>query len=87
MNSIIEEIYECNGYNQNIKPSEEYWEIHDDVGELLDKLNAVLDDGHKKVLNDLYLNCGGLQSALARAHFKEGFKLGLILGSEVFGKE
>lgn len=87
MKSAIEEIYRGNiGSNEQMKESQEYWEINKEYCALYDKMLESLDDGQKEILNKIYEASGGLESEAACARFKEGFKLGMLVAAEVFGE-
>lgn len=58
-----------------ISESEEYKKIHYEYSKLFEKLMEGLDEGQKKMLDELYILSGGLQSAEGLVRFKEGFKL------------
>lgn len=85
MKSIIEEIYYGNCENhETIKPSEEYWNIHKEYGKIYEKLEEGLNEEQKQLLSDLYVEGGGLEGEMACTHFKEGFKMGLLIAVEAF---
>lgn len=86
MKSAIEEIYHGNvGSSGQIKESQEYWEINKEYCELYDKMLESLNDEQKEILNKIYEASSGLESEAACAHFKEGFKVGMLVAAEVFG--
>ena len=85
MKSIIEDIYYGKrGFVETIKPSEEYWKVHEEFGKIYDKLESQLTDEQKKTLDELYLSIGGLGAEQGLTNFKEGFKLGLLVAIEAF---
>ncbi len=83
MKSVIEEIYygNCKNY-ETIELSEEYWKVNKKYGELYEKLEEGLNEEQKKLLNDLYVQSAGLEGEAACTHFKEGFKMGLLIAIE-----
>lgn len=88
MKSIIEEIYfGKRGFAKTIKANENYWKVHDQVGVLYEKLLKELSDEQKSMLDEFYSVIGGLESEQSLEHFKEGFKLGLLLATEAFAGE
>lgn len=83
MKSYIEKIFLNEHTNcENLTQSKKYWEIHSEICEYIDKLNAELNDGQKKILFDLDLAQGGLCSETENSAFKAGFILGLRVGLE-----
>lgn len=84
MKSAIEEIYYGNCSAESFKMSEEYWKIISKCDKLCDRLKKGLNKKQIKILNQLVLESGGLEGEAACAHFKEGFKLGLLIAVEVF---
>lgn len=85
MKSILEEIYYCKrGNSEVIEASEEYWKVHKKYEEIYEKLEEGLNDKQKKLLDELFVQGGGLEGEMALSHFKEGFKLGLLVAVEAF---
>lgn len=88
MKSIIEEMYfGKRGFAETIKTNENYWKVHDEVGVFYEKLLNELSDEQKSTLDELYSAMGGLEAEQSLEHFKEGFKLGLLLAVEAFSGE
>ena len=87
MKSIIEEIYIGNrGSCDTIKAGEKYFKVKEKYCKIYDKLEEGLNDGQKQLLDDLFMQSGGLEGELACSHFKEGFKLGMLVAIEVFSE-
>lgn len=87
MKSILEDIYygrRC--YCENIEAGEEYWEVHKEYDKIYEELEKGLNDDQKKILDELFITTGGLEDKLACAHFKEGFKIGLLVAIEAFSR-
>lgn len=85
MKSVIEKIYNGErGCFENINESEKYWEISKEYGNIYDELAEGLTEKQKKILDNLFIVSGGLEAEAACTHFKEGFKLGLLIAIEVF---
>lgn len=84
MKSVLRDIYHGNQANvQNFKESKEYWEASSEYNELYEKLEQGLNDEQKKILDDLFVMTGGLESEASCTWFKEGFKMGLLIAIEV----
>ncbi|MDE7083560.1 MAG: hypothetical protein K2O89_07680 [Clostridia bacterium] len=72
-----EDIYACK--------TEEYKKNNKKFTEILEKLCKDLPEEEKnKTLWDLTVAMGGIESAVEEMFFKEGFKLGLIIGAQNF---
>ena len=84
MKSVIEEIYNGDWSSENFKSSEEYGKISDECDKLYKELQSYLNDKQKEVLFNYMIKTGGLEGETACTHFKEGFKLGLLIAVEVF---
>ena len=85
MKSVIEDIYlGRRGDTDTIEPSEEYWKVHKEVGKQYEALESQLNEEQKRMLEELYLTMGGLECEQGSTHFKEGFKLGLLVAIEAF---
>ena len=83
MKSVIEDIYYGN-IAESIKTSEEYGKICDECDKLYKELQTYLNDKQKEVLFNYMIKTGGLEGETACTHFKEGFKLGLLVAVEAF---
>ena len=83
MKSVIEEIYNGN-ITDNIKMSEEYYKICGECDTLYKEIEKHLNEKQKENLFNLILKDSGLEAETACTHFKEGFKLGLLIALEVF---
>ena len=87
MKSIIEEIYYGNRGDYNtIKAGEKYFKVKERYCEIHDKLEEGLNEEQKQLLDDLFIQSGGLEGEFACSHFKEGFKLGMLVAFEVLGE-
>ncbi len=85
MKSIIEEIYfGKRGFAETIKTNDNYWKVHEEVGVFYEKLLNELSDEQKSTLDKMYSVIGGLEAEQSVEHFKEGFKLGLLIAVEAF---
>ena len=85
MKSVLRDIYHGDQSNvENFKESEEYWAVHKQYEELYEKLEQGLNDQQKKILDDLFIMSGGLESEASCTWFKEGFKMGMLIAVEVF---
>ena len=85
MKSVLRDIYHGDQKNiENFKESEEYKEVQRKYGELYEKLEEGLNEEQKKILDDLYLLSGGLESEASCTWFKEGFKMGMLIAVEIF---
>ena len=82
MKSIIEELYYGNWSVENLKTSEEYRKICDECDKLQKEIEKHLNEEQRKNLFDLVLKTGGLEGEAACSHFKEGFKMGLLIAFE-----
>ena len=86
--SIIRDIFYSNrGNKDSIKISKEYCEINKGAYAILERLEKGLTEEQKKLLDDLWLEAGGLEGEMMLSGFTEGFKVGLLIGKEVFGGE
>lgn len=85
MKSVLRDIYHGEQKNiENFEESNEYWEVHKKYDELYEKLLQGLNEEQKKILDDLYVLSGGLESEASCTWFREGFKMGLLIAVEVF---
>ena len=84
MKSVIEDIYNGNWSSENFKMSEEYSKINDECDKLYKEIEKHLNEEQRKNLFDLMIKSGGLEGEAACSHFKEGFKLGMLMAFEVF---
>ena len=64
---------------------EEYGKICNECDKLYKELQTYLNEEQNEVLFNYMLKTGGLEGETACTHFKEGFKLGLLIALEVFG--
>lgn len=84
MKSAIEDIYNGNWSSENFKTSEEYSKICDECDKLYKEIEKHLDEEQRENLFNLVLKDGELEGEAAYTHFKEGFKLGMLIAIEVF---
>lgn len=86
MKSIIEEIFNGNrGTFENLKLSENHKKLLDGYCAAMEKLNQSLSDEQKEELNNIDgLLCRMLDDNTIEI-YTEGFKIGLLVGLEVFG--
>lgn len=84
MKSKLEELfYDTEGLFEKIVPGEEYDKIRADYCKQYDELYSGLNKEQKKILDELFLLSGGLEGEMSVAHFKEGFKAGMLIALEV----
>jgi len=75
----------CYGDDIKVYDNEDYRKNSDKFNELCEKLCSNLSKEEKqKIMWDLSLAHGGMESAVCDEYFKEGFRLGLILGAQNF---
>ena len=87
MKSILDDIYFGErGHCETIKISEKYKQIKKEYAKIYDTLENGLNDEQKQLLDELFLQSGGLESELACTHFKEGFKLGMLIALEILSE-
>ncbi len=87
MKSTIEEIFfGKRGNYEKIELGEEYWRLVSDNSELCKAFEKSLTDNQKKQFNEIIENSGGMEAEAARAHYTEGFKIGLLVAVESFTK-
>ncbi len=85
--SVIEDLYYCRRGNvQYIKNSEEYLKILNEVNQLYGQLVKILDEESRKVLKRLMDLNTEMEAEADLENFKEGLKIGILLGGECFGK-
>lgn len=84
MTSIIEQIYYGNrGQGENIEMSKKYRVAAGKMADLCDNLKATLTDSQKEEFDKFCELDMEMESEAARTYFKEGFKLGILIGEEV----
>ena len=87
MKSVLEELYFAGeGLCEKIKAGEEYDRINSEYSKLFDQLLEGITDEQKKMLDELYLLSGGMESEARLTFFKEGFKFCMRLVFEGIGK-
>ena len=84
MKSVIEDIYNGNWSTENFKTSEEYCKISDECDKLYKEISKHLNEEQRENLFNLVIKNGGLEGETGCTHFKEGFKLGMLIAFEVF---
>lgn len=81
--SIIEEIYyDKLNVCEQVELSEEYKKISDEAYRFYKRLKNILNDEQKKIFEDFANSEIGVCAEGELLHFKEGFKLGLLLAIE-----
>lgn len=84
MKSIIEDIFLGKRGNFNeIKMYEKYLKLTQEEDKMYGKLYAQLTDEQKKLLEAFTDAAGGTHAEAVSVFFKEGFKIGLLIGMEV----
>lgn len=69
----------------NIFDNEEYTKCSAQVDEMLEEFcKGMTEEEKRTALKNFYAAQGGLEAVTADEYFKEGFKLGLILGAQNF---
>ena len=87
MKSVLEEIYFNNeGLYEKVDEGEEYDRLNRDYYKVHDKLLEGLNDEQKKMLDELFLLSGGMESEARLALFKEGFRFCMRLIFEGISK-
>lgn len=87
MRTQLEELYyNGEGLVEKIGISEEYNKIYCKYDKLYEQLFEGLNDEQKKLLNELSLLSGSMESETGVTHFKEGFKFCMRLVFEGMGK-
>lgn len=84
---IIDLAFDGTCYKDDIKllDDEEYKKNDKVFWEICEKLlKGLPEEEQKKIDWDLFLALGGIESAIERLFFKEGFKLGLKIGAQNF---
>ncbi len=85
MKSIIENLYDKKkGLRDNIKPSKKYSEINKKYLDIYEELEKCLNEEQKRAFFDMIVTLNDREGELACTHFKEGFKLGMLVAVEVF---
>ena len=85
MKSILRDIYHGEQKNiENFEESKEYLEVKSNYNVLYEKLEKSLNEEQKKILDDLFVISGGLESEASCTWFKEGFKMGMLIAVEIF---
>ncbi|MDE6505022.1 MAG: hypothetical protein K2L42_04045 [Clostridia bacterium] len=77
--AIYSLLYNKHGNIETINYSDEYYAVQKQYDECYEKLEAVLNDEQKRILDDLFLLSGGLQSEAESAYYEEGFKFAVKL--------
>ena len=85
MQTAIEEIYE-NAWElfETLPASEDYKKVKEEVYKLHDALEATLNETQKKLLDDLYMTMGGLETEASKTHFITGFNYGVKIVTQAF---
>lgn len=84
MKSAIEEIFtEDFAILQKIELSEKYWKLNDEVEKIVKAISQNLNEEEQRRLNELFEAMGAAEAEQNFTHFKEGFKLGMRLATEI----
>lgn len=84
MKSVIEEIYMDNeGISEKIKETKRFWEIEDEINEIVSELDKSFNDEQKNAYRKLDFLYAEQEGEMTYNHFKEGFKLGFRLCLEL----
>ncbi len=84
MESTIRKIYEKElGYRESEPEDKEYLECREGYCKAYETLDITLNEEQKKMLSELYVYGGSVESALEFLSFKEGFHAGVRLGIEL----
>lgn len=87
MKSIIAAIYNKErAFAETIELSEKYKQTDKAAGDIYDKIDDVLNDEYKELLDEMCTLYAGTEAEYAQLNFIEGFKIGLLIGKEVFGE-
>lgn len=70
------------GHPETIKEGPEYWKVMDETNKLSDELVKGLTEKQKELFDKLCFSSMGLEAEATLTYFKEGFKIGLLLGIE-----
>ena len=83
MKSAIGQIY-CgeNGFGKKIKETDKFWQLEDEISELVCDLQENLNKEQKELLSELENKFRERERETAQTHFKEGFKTGILIGLE-----
>ena len=83
MKSIIEEIYLMKrGSVGTVKMSDEYWKINNIVTEKTEEYRKMFKEEQQSEFLEFCDTCTSLGTESALSHYKEGFKIGLLLAME-----
>lgn len=84
---ILDLAFDGTCYRDGIKivENEEYKKRNEEYYNIIENLCKHLPEEEKKKIDwDLFLALGGIESIIEEVFFKEGFKLGLIIGAQNF---
>ena len=83
MKSIIEEIYLGNrGCVETVKMSDEYWKTNHTVSEKTEEYKKMFNEEQQQRFLEFCESYTLLGAESALSHYKEGFKIGLLLALE-----
>ena len=86
MKSAIEQIFMGQrGDGQKIKPTQKYWESFKKFSAEYDKLAAELNEEQKQWLENIYNFVCEMEEEAEFSHYREGVKIGILLGVEAGG--
>ena len=85
--AIKEMFYGRRGDGQLIKPNEEYHEHATKKYELVEKLKEKLKEDKEglELLDQMFWESAGMESAAVDEHYREGFSFGVLMGLEIAG--
>ena len=86
MKSILEEIYfGRRGDFEKIVVDERYEKADEKYSKIYNELVTGLNESQRQILDKLVDATAGLEIAIGCSHFKEGFKIGVLVAVETFG--
>ena len=85
--AIQEMFYGRRGDGRLIKPNEEYHEHAARQYELVEKLREKLKEDKEglELLDQMFWESAGMESAAVDEHYREGFSFGVLMGLEIAG--
>lgn len=82
MQSAIDKLYNGDINCEFIKDSEEYYKLWGKYEKLFDVFNESLNEEQKKQFRELNYLHSGMEFESGKTRYKEGFRLGIMLGAE-----
>ena len=86
MKTAIDKIYSGDTDHQNFEMTDEWKRLAGEALKTYEVFYASLNEEQKKQFDEIFHYEGGQEAEVALQCYKEGFKLGLKLGAEVFGE-